>query len=49
MKIDLALIKGREAKVLGVIFNCSVSAIQADVKLARGAAISSCPPKNTSG
>jgi hypothetical protein len=25
-------IKGREAKVLGVIFNCSVSAITADVK-----------------
>ena len=30
-------IKGREAKVLGVIFNCSGSAICADVKVIRPA------------
>jgi hypothetical protein len=31
----------REAKVLGVVFNCSVSAIQADAKVLRAAGSSS--------
>jgi len=48
----------REAKVLGVVFNCSVSAIQADAKVLRAAGSSSIlvsrgqpanPPENTSG
>jgi hypothetical protein len=33
----------REAKVLGVVFDCSVSAIYADVKLLRAADIRSSP------
>ena len=48
----------REAKVLGVVFNCSVSAIQVDAKVLRAAGSSSIlvsrgqpanPPENTSG
>ena len=48
----------REAKVLGVVFNCSVSAIQADAKVLRAAGSYSIfvsrgqpanPPENTSG
>jgi len=48
----------REAKVLGVVFSCSVSAIQADAKVLRAAGSYSIfvsrgqpanPPENTSG
>jgi hypothetical protein len=37
-------IGSREAKLLGVVFNCSVSAIQADVKVLRAGDIRSSAP-----
>jgi hypothetical protein len=42
-------IGGREAKVLSVLFGCSVSAIKSDAKVVRADAIRSSPPGNASG
>jgi hypothetical protein len=38
----------REAKLLGVVFNCSASAIQPDVKVVHTTDIKSSPPGNAS-
>jgi len=42
-------IKGREAKVLSVLFGCSVSAIKSDAKVVRADAIRPSSPENASG
>jgi hypothetical protein len=39
----------RESRVLAVVFNCSPSAIQADVKVVRAADIRSSPLDSASG